>query len=82
MIEDTEPTQPADTIVGSTKATTGDEDPYMGKEDLTINVGDLYFNNQEINHQEFPVGNINEEVPSTNTTSRTSPSTTMDIGNE
>lgn len=54
MIEDTGPTQSADTSLGATEATTGDEDHFMERDNVMIHVKDLYFDNQEVHHMDFP----------------------------
>lgn len=50
IMEDPEPSQPADTTMGGTEATLGDEDLFIGRYDFMIDVRELYSDNQETDH--------------------------------
>lgn len=45
MIEDTNPAQPADMIMGGIEVTLGHKDFFIGRFDVMIDVGELYSNN-------------------------------------
>lgn len=61
MIDDTEHIHLADTTMGGTKLTLGDDDPFK-RYDLMLDVRDMYFNDQEGDHREIQARNVEEGV--------------------
>lgn len=57
----------------------GDEEPFIGRFDIMINVGELYSDNQEIDHEQSTIKNVDEKVLSTDAAAHTSPPTAKEI---
>lgn len=68
--------------MGGAKGTPGDEDLFIGRENVMINIGGFYSNNPEVDHKGLPTKNEDKEVPPTDVATQTSPSTAMEIENE
>lgn len=75
MLEGTKHTKLVDKTVGGSKTTSANDD-------VRINVRGIYFDNLKDGHQEFPVGNEEDGVPTDDTAAKTSPPTAKKIDDE
>lgn len=78
------PTLVADQVnkADDTNATMDEEDSYVGKFDVMLDVGALYTNVPGLDHQVFLAGNVAKEVHTNEATSTTLPSPATDAAKE
>lgn len=74
-MEDSEPAQSADTIMGDT-------DPALGDKNVTIDVKGFYFDHPEDSHQEPTADNAEKKVSTNDATALTLLPTAMKIDEE